>query len=73
MSTKSANGVKGVLLRVGLTEWVFRVYAENNTFVDYNLHHSDLCVTITDEDAFFYQDEHTDVLDHSPATLGKEL
>jgi hypothetical protein len=31
------------------------------------LHHSDLSVTITDEDAYFYNNS---VLDHSPSTLG---
>lgn len=70
MKEQSANGTSGHLLRV-LDNWVFRVYDEHKNFVDYDLHHSDLQVTITDEDAFFYRDEYRDVLDHAPATLGK--
>jgi hypothetical protein len=33
---------------------VFRVYDAEHNFVDYDLHHSDLCVTIDDADAYFY-------------------
>jgi hypothetical protein len=47
------------------------VYDVDHNFVDYDLHHTDLCVTITDEDAVFYRDEYRDVLDHAPETLGK--
>jgi len=34
--------------------------------------HSDLSITITDPDAFFYREDDRDILDHSPATLGVE-
>jgi hypothetical protein len=34
------------------------------------LHHSDLCVTIDDADAYFYQQDGQDILDHAPMTLG---
>ena len=67
-----ANGTKGQILRVGFSEWVFRVYDSEHNFIDYDLHHSDLCVTITDEDAFFYKKNGVDCLDHSPKTLGRE-
>lgn len=66
MKPKSANGVQGHLLRT-LNGYMFRVYDKDHKFVDYHLEHSDLCVTITDEDAYFYLNS---VLDHSPATLG---
>ena len=69
MTIKSANGVTGHLLRSGY-DVVFRVYDENHQFTDYDLTHSDLCVTITDEDAAFYSEPRSDRLDHSPATLG---
>ena len=65
----SADGVEGHLLYTG---YVFRVYADNFEFTDYDLLHSDLCVTITDKDATFYSDKHGNRLDHSPATLGIE-
>ena len=71
MTIKSANGVTGHLLRSGY-DVVFRVYDENHQFTDYDLTHSDLCVTITDEDAAFYSEPRSDRLDHSPATLGIE-
>jgi len=51
---------------------MFRVYNADGEFVDYNIAHSDLCVTINDPDAYFYCRGNDDVLDHAPATLGIE-
>ena len=62
------NNTTGHLLRSGY-DVVFRVY-NGTTFTDYDLTHSDLCVTITDPDAAFYSEPRSDRLDHSPATLG---
>lgn len=74
MKITNANGVTGCLLNPYHSEgrWVFRVYHSTGEFTDYLLQHSDLCVTITDEDAGFYINETTGVnsLDHSPETLG---
>jgi sporulation protein YlmC with PRC-barrel domain len=70
MSAKSANGISGHLIYTGEGKYVFRVYNKEFNFVDYDLMHSDLHITIVDEDAFFYRDEYKDVLDHSPETLG---
>ncbi len=69
--SKPANGVSGHLLQT-FTDGpvVFRVYNADKTFVDYDLLHCDLCVTIVDEDAYFYNSETRQILDHSPATLG---
>lgn len=72
MNIKSANGVTGMLLNPYHNEgkWIFRVY-DNGTFKDYDLCHSDLCVTINDDDAFFYKDPNgPNRLDHGPETLG---
>jgi len=66
----SADGVQGHLLHTGNGRYVFRVYADRFEFTDYDLLHSDLCVTITDRDATFYSDDSGNRLDHSPATLG---
>ena len=66
-----ANGTTGHLIQIFTGQTVFRVYDSEHNFVDYDLRHRDLCVTITDEDAYFYRDEFTDTLDHSPATLGQ--
>ena len=68
---KSANGVTGQLITIFGTVY-FRVYDADHNFVDYELAHSDLTVTIDDVDAFFYSDEFTTRLDHAPATLGKD-
>jgi len=68
MTIKPANGVTGHLLRSGY-DVVFRVY-DGTTFTDYDLTHSDLCVTITDPDAAFYSEPKSDKLDHNPETLG---
>jgi hypothetical protein len=66
----SANGMSGVLLPIG-GSMVFRVYEPNGEFTDYDIYHSDIMVTIDDEDAYFYAGKDGETyLDHSPATLG---
>lgn len=66
-----ANGVEGILIYTGgPTHYVFRVYTDSGEFTDYDLHHGDLSVTITDEDATFYSDDQGNRLDHNPETLG---
>ena len=69
MKIKLANGVTGHIIRTG-NVMMFRVYDENQQFTDYDLNHSDLCVTIRDEDSAFYSEPKSDRLDHSPETLG---
>ncbi len=73
----SANGVEGFLIRCPDGQYRFRVYkadliSADFDFTDYDLLHSDLSVTITDEDATFYSDDDGNRLDHNPATLGIE-
>ena len=68
-----AKGVEGVLLYTGgPMKYVFRVYADSGEFTDYDFHHSDLSVTITDDDATLYSDDNGNRLDHNPETLGVE-
>lgn len=69
MKPVSAKGVNGILIQMWDGGYVFRVYDADHNFVDYDLLHTDLSITITDEDAFFYRDEFQDTLDHSPETL----
>ena len=71
-AVKSANGVEGCLIRGHDGTYYFRVYDADHNFVDYDLMHSDLSITITDPDAYFYRKPGRDVLDHAPATLGLE-
>jgi hypothetical protein len=69
-----ADGVDGVLIWVqGLDRFMFRVYNPDHTFKEYDINHSDLCVTIKDQDAYFFYEHDTGLLtlDHSPETLGK--
>ena len=70
MTSRSANGVRGHLLNSVDGTIVFRVYDAEHNFVDYDLHHSDLCVAIDDPDAYFYRKNDQDILDHAPMTLG---
>lgn len=70
MKPVSAKGVEGHIIYTHGGKYMFRVYDSEGNFVDYDLHHCDLSVTITDEDAFFYRDGNIDRLDHAPATLG---
>ena len=72
MTARSADGVRGHLLNLIDGTVVFRVYDVEHNFVDYDLHHSDLCVTIDDADAYFYRRDEQDILDHAPITLGIE-
>ena len=69
MTAKPADGVRGHLLNLIDGTVVFRVYDDKHNFVDYDIHHSDLCVTITDPDAYFYRQDDRDILDHAPMTL----
>ena len=67
-----AKGVSGQLIRLFNGNYVFRVYDNNSYgFTDYDIVHSDLTITIDDDDAYFYTDaEMNKYLDHSPQTLG---
>ncbi len=70
MTTQSATGVTGHLLDNFDGTYCFRVYGENYSFVDYDLRHCDLVITITDRDATLYRRDGVDTLDHNPETLG---
>jgi hypothetical protein len=65
---KPADKTTGYLIRVG-DDFMFRVYNQDQTFTDYDIYHYDLCVTISDTDAYFYHDE-IPFIDYSPLTLG---
>lgn len=71
---KPAHGTTGVLIPMfGGEKWMFRVYAEDGSFTDHDILHSDMQVTINDPDAYFYvNDQGEPYVDHSPATLGRE-
>ena len=63
---KPAKGTKGIILLTFNNQYVFRVYKENHTFIDYDILHCDLDVTIDSDDAVFYEfDDGTAFLDHS--------
>ena len=72
MMKQPADGVEGCLIRGHDGQYYFRVYDANHDFVDYDLMHSDLSITITDADAYFYRGDSGDRLDHAPATLGED-
>ena len=73
MTATKATGVEGCLIRGINGEYYFRVYDADHNFVDYDLAHSDLSITITDADAYFYREDGVDILDHAPATLGIDI
>lgn len=73
MNSHPARGAKGILIRTVTDDVVLRIYNSEGDFVDFDIEHSDLAITVTDEDAHFYQhDDGRLVLDHSPKTLGIE-
>lgn len=63
---RPAIGTKGVLIR-DLDDFIFRVYNQDETFIDYDIAHSDMMIEIVDTDAWFYDEK---FIDHSPKTLG---
>ena len=72
MTSKPAKGLRGHIIDSFDGTYYFRVYDKDHNFVDYDLRHVDLIVTIEDDDAFLYEDDFGATLDHSPATLGKD-
>jgi hypothetical protein len=74
MKVTSANGVTGILCSSLGGGYFFRVYDHDaNTFLDYELAHVDLQVTINDDDASFYDGDGVLMLDHNPLTLGIKI
>jgi Domain of unknown function (DUF6429) len=68
-----AGGTTGFICRSAIDgRPFFRTYAPDGTFVDYELSHDDLEVTISAEaQASFYRTSGENILDHSPAVLGR--
>ena len=69
-SVSPANRVRGILIRGIDGHYWLRVRINQDEFVDYDLRHSDLEVTIHDSDAAFYKIGDRHILDHAPQTLG---
>jgi hypothetical protein len=66
MTTKSAKGVKGFIIRTfdgSNGNYVFRVYDKQFNFVDYDILHYDLEVEILD-DAILYDDGKRQFIDY---------
>lgn len=71
MNCHPAQGAQGVLIRTVTDDFILRIYNSAGEFVDFDIDHSDLSITVTDAEAYFYQhDDGRLVLDHSPAVLG---
>ena len=68
--TQPAKGVKGYIIRV-LDSYVFRVYAEDYTFLDYDILHHDLEIKILEDDAHLYRSEFGNYLDYPPIDESK--
>lgn len=67
MTEKPAAGVTGILIKDINGQFRFRIYDENHNFIDYEIRHYDLKVTIDpNELATFYEFDNGDaVLDYS--------
>ena len=65
-----ASGVSGLLIKKFDGGYCFRVDTGNHNFIDYELNHDDLPVTIDRNSlASFYVNKKCQVLDHSPQVL----
>lgn len=69
MDPISADGQEGVLIYAG-ENYYFRVYDNEGDFTDYKILHSDLSIVIKDPDAYLYNFDDIQFLDHGPDTLG---
>ena len=66
-SGKDASGVSGMLIKTFDGGYTFRVYDSEGSFVDYDLRHDDLSITIdSDSLASFYECDDKHMLDYSP-------
>ena len=67
-----ADGASGVLCRSAVDgQYFFRVYRADHSFVDFDVRHDDLDVTIAPTAmASFYERGSERILDHNPAVLG---
>ena len=69
----TAAGVTGFLLKQMDGTFFFRTYTSADEFMDYDIRHDDLEVTISvDALASFYKIGERRLLDHSPEVLGLE-
>jgi hypothetical protein len=70
---KPAKGTKGMILYTMNNEYVFRVYKEDHSFIDYDILHCDLDVTIDSDDAVLYEfEDGSNILDHSYTITGNK-
>ena len=72
-SISQADGISGILIRGIEGKYCFRVRVQDDEFIDYDLRHFDLSITIHDSDAAFYKIGDRHVLDHAPETLGLKV
>lgn len=73
MKPVSAMGKRGILISDMDGKFCFRIYDDEHNFVDYRIAHSDLVVTIQDDDAYLYEgSDGSTWLDYGLRTLGKE-
>ena len=73
-TVKPAKGTKGFLIYTMNNEYVFRVYKEDHSFIDYDILHCDLELTINDEDATLYEfEDGRNILDHSYEIAGEDI
>jgi len=73
-NVRPAKGIEGHLIYTAMGDFMFRVYSSDNSFVDYKILHSDLLMTVIDDDSVLCEaKDGTPVLDHHPNTLGLNL
>ena len=64
IKTTPAAGTKGILIRSLGDKVYFRVYQENGDFVDYDIYHHDLSITIDDDGAVFCEQDGKHFIDY---------
>ena len=70
ITTKSAKGQRGLLIRGADNQIWFRQYDSNHDFVDYDITHYDCEIEIVDDSAELIRNERGDFLDYTRESMG---
>lgn len=69
---KKANKLKCFLLKSINGNFFIREYKKDKTFIDMEICHYDLEITINDKSAVIYKHKNKYIIDYSPQVLGRK-
>jgi hypothetical protein len=72
MIEKKAEGTKGYILQGLNKDYFFRIYKEDGTFFDYDIHCEEIEIEILSGWVSLYESDDKNILDWSSKALGKD-